>query len=220
MARLDVDLRFAIIRMATHFAKRHAEVALSQLSSSKQGIRRFILEELRGSGYEDDEAIRDVAHHEIHHLEDEMPRLHKYGLLFVLFSTYEAVVKRLPGYVGHWTIADVTAGPGDGLIGKVRRFYADHVGVPLFADGVQEKLVRHLHDVRNAIGHATGRIDLLNPKVCARLRERCVSEDGLRVVGGDLQMSSAYVRRAAEGLDQAVRDMIRRLERAYPPPSP
>jgi hypothetical protein len=206
------DLRFAIIATDTYVARRHAEIGLARLGRNEQDVRSLVLGELEAQGYSQDEVERDIAYKEIYFLEDELPRLDTYGLMFMLFATYESVVKRLPQYVGAWTVADVTASTGDGFLGKARKFYKERLGVALFADGKEERFVRLVADVRNAVGHATGQASMLRPDLQRRLKRGEETEEGLGFSHGVLSLAPSFVQRTATGLDHAAHSLIERLK--------
>lgn len=111
---------------------------------------------MKASGYADDEVEIGIAYQEIYFLEDELPRLEIYGILFVLFATFETVITRLPSYLGPWTAGDVTAPKGHSLISRVARFYREQLGLPLFSDRSQEDAVRLIADVRNDCARSWG----------------------------------------------------------------
>ena len=216
MPKLNIDLRFAIIALEPFAARRHVEVALKRIQRLEEDIRGLVLEELRANGYEDDDVERSIAYQEIYHLEEELPRLEAYAAIFVLFASFESVVKRLPHYVGPWNPADVTKGKGDGFIGKAARFYRETVGVPLFSDQPQEQFIRNIAALRHAIAHATGQFSMLNSAASTRISRIVATDDRVRLDGDRIQIDSSFILEAAEAMNNASRELIERLKKAYP----
>lgn len=215
MPKFNVDLRFTIIVLETYAARRHAEVGLRRLETSGEDIRTMVFDELKASGFKDDEDSRSIAYQEIYFLEDELPRLQAYGIHFVLFSTFESVVKRLPAYVGNWTAADVTATGGTGFITQAMRFYGTTLGIQLFSDKRQENAVRLAADVRHAIAHATGRLSILKPRLRDRLDQALGVTPGLVAADGFLNPEPEYIRSAAQTFDTTAHELVERLKAAY-----
>lgn len=209
------DLRFAIIATDTYVARRHAEIGLRRLGRHEEDVRNLVLGELQAQGYSQDEVERDIAYKEVYFLEDHLPRLDTYGLILMLFATYESVVKRLPQYVGEWAVADVTATQGDSFLAKARRFYRQQLGVSLFSDGKQDGFIRLIADVRNGVGHGTGQVSILRAGLQERLVAAAERVEGLEIADGVLQLRPTFVGRAAIELDEAAHGLIDRLRAAY-----
>jgi hypothetical protein len=158
LVKIDIDWRFVVIATEGHIARRHAEVVLKRLSSTPAELRTLVLAELEESGHAQDEDERDIALHEISFLEDELPRLEIYGVLFVLFAVFESVVKRLPKLVRP------KAAPLDfnrEFVQNATRYFRDTLQVPLFATVSDEQFILMLSDLRAAIAHAGGNMALL-----------------------------------------------------------
>jgi hypothetical protein len=209
------DFRFALIRAEPRVARRHAEVALARSESLGQELRSVVLAELKAPGYHIDEADVDIAHQEISYVEDELPRLELYGILFVLFATFESVVKRLPSYIGAWTAADVTCAKRGDFLASAERFYRHELGVPLFSSHEQEQAIRLVADVRHAIAHATGQVSMLRRRLRTRLEQALRKEPRVAIVDGNLRLEPEYVRLTAHELEQVVNELIGRLEAGH-----
>ena len=215
MVTLNIDWRFILIATDTVVARRHAEIGLRRLDRTEQDVWSLVLEELKSRGYSEDKVETELAYQEIYFLEEALPRLETYGILVMLFATYESVVKRLPGYVGAWTPADVTETRGDSFVAKAMRFYRERLGVPLFKDDKEESFVRRVADIRNAVGHATGQVSMLKKDLQRRFQQHLAAEEGLSVVDGSLHLDPAFVRKVAGGLDGAAHGLIERLKVAF-----
>lgn len=214
MVKLDIDWRFVPIATEGHVARRHAEVALKRLSSTPAELRTLILAELEASGHAHDEDEHDIARQEISFLEDELPRLELYGILFVLFAVFESVVKRLPQLVVQ------EAEPLDfnrEFVQNASRYFRKTLQVPLFATAADQQFFLMLSDLRAAIAHAGGNIALLKGKPKDRIENQWLNNfAGLEVTGSYLVISPDLVLAAAKLLDESLRGTIARLKEAYP----
>jgi hypothetical protein len=216
MVRIKVDLRYAFIATEGTVARRHAELAVRRLAGTAAEVQELVLSEYRHS---DDEAERSAAFHEIGLLEDELPRLELYGVVFVLFAVFESVVKRLPENA--WLPqaapeASLRTKRGD-FVSAAVRFYRDTLGVALFNNPREEEFMRMLSDIRSAVAHASGNVSMLNVKVERRLREQWIRKyDGLHITHGHLSISPALVLEAATTVEECLRGVIGRLKLAYP----
>lgn len=214
MVKLDIDWRFVPIATEGHMARRHAELALKRLSSTPDELRTLVFAELEKSGHANDEDERDIARHEISFLEEELPRLEVYGVLFVLFSVFESVVKRLPKLV----VRD--AEPLDfnrEFVQNASRYFRKALHVPLFATASDEQFFLMLSDLRAAIAHAGGNIALLKGKPKERIETQWLNKyGGLQVTGSYLVISPDLVLVAAKLIDESLHGTITRLKAAYP----
>ena len=196
-------------------ARRHAEVALKRLSSTPGELRAVVLAELEASGHAEDEVEHDIARHEISFLEDELPRLELYGVLFVLFAVFESVVKRLPSLV----VRD--AEPPNfnrEFVQNASRYFRETLKVPLFATPSDEQFFLMLSDLRAAIAHAGGNIALLKGKPKERIENQWLRRfAGVEATGSLLVISPDLVLAAAKLTDESLRGTITRLKAAYPP---
>lgn len=214
MVKLDIDWRFVSIATEGHVARRHAEVAIKRLSSTPAELRSVVLAELGASGHTPYEAEHDIARQEISFIEDELPRLEVYGIVFVLFAVFESVVKRLPGLVVRETE------PLDfnrEVVQNASRYFRKTLQVPLFATAADEQFFLMLSDLRTAIAHAGGNIALLKGKPKKRIENQWLNKfTGLEVTGPYLVISPGLVLTAASLLDESLRGTIARLKEAYP----
>ena len=212
--KIDIDWRFVPIATEGHIARRHAEVALKRLSSTPAELRMLVLAELEDSGHAHDEDERDIALKEISFLEDELPRLELYGVVFVLFAVFESVVKRLPKIVLR------EAEPLDlnrEFVQNASRYFRETLQVPLFAMASDEQFILMLSDLRAAIAHAGGNIALLKGKPKERIEKQWLKKySGLKVTGAYLAISPELIRYAAKLIDESLRGTITRLKAAYP----
>jgi hypothetical protein len=212
--KLDIDWRFVRIATEGHVARRHAEVALKRLSSTPVELRALVLAELELSGHAHDEDEYDIARQEISFLEDELPRLELYGVLFVLFAVFESVVKRLPRLVVR------EAEPLDfnrEFVQNASRYFRKTLQVPLFASAADEQFFLMLSDLRAAIAHAGGNMALLKGKPKERIEKQWLNKfAGLEVVGSYLVISPDVILAAAKLLEESLRGTIERLKDAYP----
>lgn len=212
-----IDLRYAIIATQGIIARRHTELGVKRLDGTPAEIRRLVLSELQNSGFADDEVERDIAFQEIYLLEDELPRLELYGLVIVLFATFESVIKRLPKakwLPSHGSAATLSAGRGDFLTSACR-YYRDVLKVPLFSAPGSEEFMRMLSDVRSAIAHANGDVSMLNANVEKRLRTQWTKKyPGLEINDGHVLIKSELVLRAGHVVEEVLRNVIERLKAA------
>jgi hypothetical protein len=211
---LDIDWRFVPIATEGHVARRHAELVLKRLRSTPDELRTLVLAELEASGHAHDEDEHDIARQEIAFLEDELPRLELYGILFVLFAVFESVVKRLPKLVIE------EAEPLDfnrDFVQNASRYYRETLHAPLFASAADEQFFLMLSDLRAAIAHAGGNIALLKGKPKERIEKQWLHKfAGVEVAGSYLAISPDLVGAAAKLLDESLRGTITRLKEAYP----
>lgn len=216
MVRINLDLRYAYIATEGTIARRHAELAVRRLAGTAAEVQELVLSEYTRSH---DEAERSAAFHEIGVLEDELPRLELYGVVFVLFAVFESVVKRLPE--ADWLPqappeAILRAARGD-FVSTAVRFYRDTLGVELFKDPRQEELMRMLSDIRSAVAHATGNVSAFNANIERRIREQWTRKyDGLQITDGHLTVSPTLVLEAATAVEECLRGVIERLKQAHP----
>lgn len=214
MVKLDLDWRFVPIATEGRIARRHADVALNRLGSTPAELRTLVLAEFAASGHAQDEDEHDIAWQEISFLEDELPRLELYGILFVLFAVFESVVKRLPQIVMPGAV------PLDfnrEFVQNASRYFRDTLQVSLFATAGDEQFFLMLSDVRAAIAHAGGNMALLKGKPKQRIETQWLKKfPGLDLAGSFLVISPDLVRAAAKLLEESLRGTITRLKEAYP----
>ncbi len=214
MVKLDIDWRFVPIATEGHIARRHAEVALKRLTSTPAELRSLVLAELDAAGQTHDEDERNIAWQEISFLENELPRLELYGVLFVLFAVFESVVKRLPKLVVP------QAEPPDlnrEFVSNASRYFRNTLRVPLFATSADEQFFLMFSDLRAAIAHAGGDVALLKGRPKERIKNQWLSKfSGISVTGSCLVIAPDLILESAKRVDESLRGTIARLKEAYP----
>jgi hypothetical protein len=219
MVRLDIDLRFARIATEGVVASRHAQIAVRRLTATADEVRELVLSELERGGTTYDEVERDIAFQEISFLEDELPRLEIYSVVFMLFAVFESVVKRLPEEpsLPQFPSQDSPRAIRREFVSNVGRYYRDKLHVELFSDAREQEFMMMLGDIRMSIAHATGEVSALDGLAERRVREQWLRKyDGLSVVNGHLEIAPELVIQAADVVEECLSGVIERLKQAYP----
>ena len=173
------------------------------------------LEDLRESGWADDEAERDLALQDIREKRDDvLPRFMRGPFVVALWACYESGVGSIAKGLREETSAPIELDElkGDSFLSRAGRYFEAILGIPLDADDPRLQRLKNLYRVRNGLAHANGLQEGMTPKEWRRLLGALSQQGAERksVERGAVVLTPEYVRAAYDDVSESLKNLLAR----------
>ena len=161
---MTFDFRLLDISIEIYALKSHFDTIEKQIDYIETHDREIVEktieeEELNSDTPEWHELVQEYEH-KVH---VELPRFFRNPFLVSLYSTYETAIIEIAGKIQKkkelkLSIKDINA---RSFLEQAKKYYKHVLDFPLFEDNNNWAKIRVLSDLRNAISHTNGRLDLI-----------------------------------------------------------
>ena len=159
-----IDLRLTGVSMELHTLKTHIGLVEEQIRLGEGGCRAGLQKQM--SGIELRRRGREgicLGHERDYQIHFVLPRVLRVPFLVTLFTVYEAAVTEIAGLVqkkkGIQISVDDLKG---GILDRARKYYGSVLQLELSKSNRHWQRISLLSDLRNAIAHTNGRLDLVS----------------------------------------------------------
>ena len=202
--KITLDFRLLEVSMELSTLEKHLELIENQIERGQEEARS-IMEAETLELESDDEAEWSILGQEYYYQVDFMlPRVLRNPFLVSLFAVYESAVTEIANLIQRKKGVGISIDDLKGdLLRRSKKYYAQVLQFELSLDNDSWQRLMLLSDLRNAIAHTNGRVDM----VSKRTRERILKSEGVReevgwlvVEGAFLKETFAFVKIDLEGL--------------------
>ena len=185
--KIVIDFRLIEVSIGLSTLEVHLKRIEEQIEQRKKEIELEL--EKAAQRLRDDYAEWDIIRQELEiETEFSLPHILRGPFLVTLFSVYESAVKEIAGLIqkkqGQQIGIDDLKGD---LLKRAKRYYKHILGFELSLNNERWKRVVVLSDLRNAIAHTNGRLDMISSTTRRKiLRLEGVSDEiGFVILSGD-----------------------------------
>ena len=175
--KIEFDFRLLDVSLELSTLEKNLELIEGQIESSRQAAKHT-LEAKRGELPPDDEAEWDLLRQEYDYEVDfVLPRVLHNPFLVSLFAVYESAVKEIAKLIQKKQGARISLEDLKGdLLNRAKKYYDQVLQFDLSKSNDHWQRLMLLSDLRNAIAHTNGRLDLIK----AGTKQKILKSDGVR----------------------------------------
>jgi hypothetical protein len=218
MTKIDGDLRFVEIGYELWGLAHYRETLEEQIIQLADQKKREVRKRLASEGLTPDDPEYSSEVQQIDTLTDEvLPRFFRGPFLISLWAVFESGMNEIGEYLGSRRATVLRPRDIRGRDPKdTWAKYFDHVvKYPLGIDDTTWQRLDELREVRNAMAHANGRVELLAEPLRRKIEEWCAEQRGLSTYFGLLIIAAVYVRDANELVDDTLSSLIARVRKDF-----
>ena len=200
---------------------KHLEEQVDQGHQSAEDILDTMLEKLPSFSLEDDRRAWSQFAHEIHddYVEFQLPFILYNSFLVSLYGVYESAVTRIAGHIqkkkGQKVSPDANK-KGD-FLDHSKKYYRDVLKFELSKNNQSWERLKILAELRNAIAHANGHLDLVKDRKRKKIQQWIEADIGIEAHYEDIIVSHSFVRDTFDIVKDNLEDLLKRyneLDRA------
>ncbi len=110
----------------------------------------------------------------------------------------------------------LNAGKGD-FLGRARKYYRDDLNLELSSSNQSWERLKILAMLRNAIVHANGHLDRVNPQNRKKIFKWIEQDIGIEDYDGELTVNGSFVRKTFQIVKGDLEDLINRFKKNHSP---
>ena len=180
----------------------HLKLIEEQISRSRRNAQCELEVNTRGLSHNDWSEYNLLRREYEYHVNCFLPRALRGPFLVTLFSVYESAVRE---------VADLTRGqkipPGDirgDFLEWAKKYYKEHIPFELSGDNERWMRLRILYDLRNAIAHANGRLEMIVEKK----GEKILKQEGVKKEFDFIVVSRTFLRETFTMVKEELKDLL------------
>ena len=195
---------------------KHIEEQAEQWRQDAEDIRDTMLENLASLSQNDRQPWSQFAH-EIHedYVECRLPYILHNPLLISIYTVYESAVTRIASLIQKKKGQELSLNDYEkkGFLKRAKRYYQDVLEFNLSRDNQSWERLTILAELRHAIAHANGHLEMVKESRRKRIRKWIEREIGIEDHYGDITVSQAFVRETFEMVKHDLEDLLERCSK-------
>ena len=199
-----IDLRLLELSIDLNTLESHFQLIEEEITRGEEAAEQEFRDKWQATKFKDGaewDVLRQDRDFQVNFV---LPRVFRGSFLITMFTVYETAVTEIASLIQERKGIQISLDGGRGsLLNRARKYYKDVLEFPLSKNDRHWQRISLLSDVRNAIAHTNGRIDMLKAKV----KRNVLGVDGVSerfgyiVFGSDfLQETFSLVREELESL--------------------
>ena len=190
--------------------KRGEEVAKAELYAN---VRELCLDEKDEERYYDEKAEEHYHYEEYYYqIEFVLPRVLRGPFLVALFAVYETAVTEVASHIQKKRGGQILLNDSKGdLLNRAKKYYKNVLQFELSSDNKSWERLTVLSELRNAIAHTNGRLDMIGEKKREKM-EKILNLDGVKDELGFVIISEAFLRETFALVTDDLEDLLARYK--------
>ena len=217
---MNTRIAFRLIGISSdmEILKAHMEFVEEQTEQMRllaEDIRDDLLKEV-SSLNEDDRRARWQFAEEVHddYVEFRLPRILYYPFVVSLHSVYESAVTEIAYLIQekngkNESLVNIR---GKDFLDRANKYYRGAIGYELSQNNQSWERIRILAEIRHAIAHANGHLELVRELKRKRIKRWIKQDIGIEEYYGDIIISGDFVRETYEMVQGELESLIERFK--------
>lgn len=149
-----------------------------------------------------------------HRVEFLLPRFFRGPFLVSLYAVYEASVTVIARLLqkGQGKAISINDLRGDDFLDRAKKYYKHILNFELCADNSAWQQTKMLSEVRNAIAHTNGRIEMLRGRAKEKILDWEKKRIGIDTNWGYIVVDRAFVEKTFSKVQSSLEDLVRRYK--------
>lgn len=207
--KTKLDFRLLEVSMELNTLEQHLELIEEEIER-EQGEARSVMEANILKLESNDEAEWSILEQRYYHQVDfVLPRVLRNPFLVSLFAVYESAVTEIAKLVQRKKCAKISIDDLKGdLLKRSKKYYEHVLQFQLTTGNDSWRRLMLLSDLRNAIAHTNGRLDMVSNST----RERIMKIEGVKEELGCLVVEGAFLRETFEFVKRDLEGLVERYK--------
>ena len=209
---MEIDLRLIEIEMELSTLQTHIEMIEEQVKQGEEVAKCELhdkWQELRKLNCAD-RTEWDILHQERDlQVDFVLPRVLRVPFLVTLFTVYEAAVTEIASHVQKEKGLQISIDDLKGsLLDRAKKYYSNVIELRLSTDNQHWQRIKLLSDLRNAIVHTNGRLDLMSSK----RKKKILKNDGVSEYWGCIVVDANFLRESFAIIKEELEELMDRYK--------
>jgi hypothetical protein len=211
--KISVDFRLLDVSLELHALEDHLEIIENHIMQLTESEFTKFNDFVRAENLTPDDADWDLARQERdHRIEFLFPRFFRGPFLVALYAVFEAAVIEISRLIQSKNNQQISINDlrGD-FLEKAIKYYKNILQFDLYANKEWEQ-INMLSELRNAIAHTNGRIDMLKKESQKKILKWEKQNDGISTYYNFLVVDAEYTRKIYDCVRVYLEDLLMRYK--------
>lgn len=215
MAKINVDFRLLDVSLELHALEEYLETIEKQidhLAASEKLILDVAI--LKQCITPDDPEWHFEHQNYDHRVEFLLPRFFRGPFLVSLYAVYEASTTEIARLLqkGQGLAISIDDLRGEDFLDRAKKYYKHVLNFELCADNSAWQQIKKLSEVRNAIAHTNGRIEMLRERARQNILKWENERIGIDTSWGYIIVDQAFAKMTFSKVQSSLEDLVRRYK--------
>ncbi len=213
----DFDLRLLNIDLELSALDSHLYLLEEHIRKTKASEHTKLQKEIDEHKLTPDDPDWQINRGEFFYFVDYLlPRFFRSPFLVSLYAVYESAVTEIAKLMqeknGIATFINDHKLKGD-FLNKAKNYYDHVIGFPLCTNKLEWDRIKMLSDLRNAIAHANGRIEMLKPRIEKKITDWEKQKIGISSMNGFVVIEEGFLRDTLGLVSASLSDLVERYRK-------
>jgi len=210
--RINIDFRLVDVTMELQVLDQHIQLIEKQLAELNKSQEE---EYLRRKKFTSDAFEWDEANSEYYKMVDFLlPRFFWGSFIVSLYAVYETAVTEIARLlqVGKAETTSMDDQKRGDFLKRANKYYKSILHFELYNDDKTWRRIKMLAEIRNAIAHANGRLDMLKPKTKEKIMKWTEMNIGILSWGNYFLVNAAFSKETFALVSASLEDLVERYK--------
>lgn len=210
----DLDFRLLEIDSELFALDYHLKLIESQIKNKKAFERMLLQKRINKRGLTNHDLDWKIEHYEVDRLTDFLlPRFFRSPFLVSLYAVYESGVTEVAALIKKRKRLSISINDlrGD-FLERAKKYFKDVIDFPLYSDNKAWQRINMFVEIRHAIAHANGRIEMLKSNTKKKLKSWEKQNIGISLMDGYIIFEERFLRETLSLVSASLNDLVERYK--------
>jgi len=215
MVQLNIDFRLFDVSLELHALQDYLETMEKQIVHIQESERIILDETIMGQNISPDNPEWLFEHQAYdHRINFLLPRFFRGPFLVSLYAVYESAVTEISRHIQNSLCLSVSINDirGDNFLSCANKYYKHILDFDLFCDNSAWHQIIMLSEIRNAIAHTNGRVEMLREKARKQILEWEKNKIGIELQWGFIIVNAKFAQRTFSAVQLSLEDLVERYK--------
>lgn len=215
MVKINVDFRLIDVSLELHALEEYLETLEKQIDHIKKTEKLILDAVIRKQDIMPDDPEWHLEHQTYdHRVEFLLPRFFRGPFLVSLYAVYEAAVTEIARLIqkGLGQAISIDDLRGEGFLGRAKKYYKHILYFDLCTDNSAWQQIMMLSEIRNAIAHTNGRLEMLRGRAKERILDWERKKIGIESQWGYIVVDEVFLQRTFVLVQKSLKDLVERYK--------
>ena len=215
MVKIDLDFRLLDVSLELYALEEYLDTMEKQIDHIAASEKLNLEAAIRNQKITPDDPEWHFEHQGYDNRVDFLlPRFFRGPFLVSLYAVYEASVTEIARLLQKGQCLGISIDDlrGDDFLDRAKKYYKHILNFEVCADNSAWQQIKMLSEVRNAIAHTNGRIEMLREKAKKNILNWEKKRIGIDTNGGYIVVDRGFVERTFSKVQSSLKDLVQRYK--------
>lgn len=210
----DLDLRLLEIDSELFALDYHLNLIENQIRNKEAFERMLLQKRIKKLGLTHNDLDWQIEHYEVDRITDFLlPRFFRSPFLISLYAVYESAITEIAALIQKKKGIEISINDlrGD-FLDRAKKYFKDVIDFPFCSDKKAWQRITMFVEIRHAIAHANGRIEMLKLKTRNNLKTWEKQKVGISSMDGFVVIEEGFVRDTLSLVSDSLNDLVERYK--------